>query len=99
MVVLNGTGTTGLALRQKNKLIGKGMTVYVGDAPAQQPTTTIIDNSQAEMPNTLNYFKTSYKATVTTNATLTANYPSADFIVILGQSAVPPQTTNSSTTQ
>ena len=88
-VVLNGTETAGLALGQENKLIGKGMTVSIGDAPADQATTTIIDNSNGEMPNTLAYLKTQYKATVTTNVHLTANYPSADFILVLGQSAVP----------
>lgn len=93
VVVLNGTSTTGLAMKQENKLIAKGMTVAVGDAPATQATTTIIDNSQGEMPNTLNYFKTAYKATITTNATLTRTYPNADFILILGQSAVPKPTT------
>jgi len=97
VVVLNGTSTSGLAARQKNKLIGKGMTVFTSDAPATQATTTIIDNYKGEMPNTLTYFKSAYKATVVTNPTLTANYPNADFIVILGQSAVP-QTSSSSTT-
>jgi LCP family protein required for cell wall assembly len=93
VVVLNGTTTSGLAMRQENKLIAKGMTVSVGDSPAVQATTTIIDNSQGEMPNTLNYLKTTYKATVTTNASLTTTYPGADFIVILGQTAVPKPTT------
>jgi hypothetical protein len=97
VVVLNGTTTSGLAMKQENKLIAKGMTVSVGDSPATQPTTTIIDNSQGEMPNTLNYLKTTYKATVTTNASLTTTYPGADFIVILGQSAVPKPATTTTT--
>ncbi len=95
VVVLNGTDTPGLAMQQENKLIAKGMTVAVGDASANQATTTIIDNSNGEMPNTLAYLKSTYKATVVTNAHLTAVYPSADFILILGQSAVP-KTTNPS---
>lgn len=99
VVVLNGTSTTGLAMKQENKLIGKGMTVVIGDAPATQATTTLIDNSQGQMPNTLNYFKTTYKATLTTNSALTSNYPNADFILILGQSAAPATTAQSSTTQ
>jgi LCP family protein required for cell wall assembly len=99
VVVLNGTTTSGLAMRQENKLIAKGMTVRVGDAPATQATTTIIDNSKGELPNTLNYIKANYKATVTTSPSLTAAYPSADFILILGQSAVPKTTTNTTTTQ
>ena len=93
IVVLNGTTSVGLAARQKNKLIGKGMTVFVSDAPATQPTTTVIDNSEGQMPNTLTYFKSAYKASVVTNASLTAAYPNADFILILGQSAAPTATT------
>lgn len=93
VVVLNGTTTSGLALRQENKLIGKGMTVSVGDAAATQATTTIIDNSNSQMPNTLAYLKSQYKATVTTDAHLTATYPGADFILVLGQTAVPKPTT------
>lgn len=96
-VVLNGTETTGLAMAQENKLIGKGMTVAVGDAPATQATTTIIDNSGGEMPNTLAYLKSYYKATVVADKSLTRTYPSADFIVILGQSAVPKPSTTATT--
>jgi LCP family protein required for cell wall assembly len=91
-VVLNGTDTPGLALAQENKLIGKGMSVSIGDAPAVQPTTTVIDNSAGEKPNTLAYLETQYKATTATNAALIKAYPNADFIVILGQSAVPKTT-------
>ena len=97
-VILNGTQTAGLALAQENKLIGKGMTVAIGDAPAVQATTTIVDNSKGTMPNTLAYLKTTYHATVVTNTALVASHPSADFILILGQSAVP-STTSSSTSQ
>jgi len=98
-VVLNGTDTAGLAMKQENKLIGKGMTVSVGDAPATQATTTIIDNSNGEMPNTLAYLKTTYKATVTTSTSLTATYPNADFILILGQSAAPKTAATTSASQ
>ena len=94
VVVLNGTNTTGLAMEQENTLTSKGMTVSAADAPATQATTTIIDNSGGQMPNTLAYLKKKYNATVTTNATDTAGYPSADFILILGQSAVPATTTS-----
>jgi len=94
-VILNGTQTSGLALAQENKLISKGMTVSIGDAPATQANTTIVDNSNGAMPNTLAYLKSSYHAAVVANAALTRAYPSADFILILGQSAVP--STSSST--
>ncbi|HSX05247.1 MAG TPA: LCP family protein [Candidatus Saccharimonadales bacterium] len=94
-VVLNGTETVGLAQQQANTLTAKGMNVTVGDASATQATTTLIDNSNGQMPNTLAYFKKQYKATVTTDVTLTRTYPNADFILILGQSAVPKTTTPS----
>lgn len=93
VVVLNGTDTIGLATIQKNTLSRKGMTVVAADASANQATSTIIDNSGGDKPNTLAYLKKQYKATVTTNAALTAGYPGADFILILGQSAVPKTTT------
>jgi LCP family protein required for cell wall assembly len=90
--VLNGTETTGLAALQQTNLTNKGMDVSVADAPATQATTTLIDNSQGQMPNTLAYLKKQYNATITTSDTLTAAYPNADFILILGQSAVPATT-------
>ena len=90
-VVLNGTETSGLAATQQTFLTGKGMTVYIGDAPDVQDSTTVIDNSSGEMPNTLTYLTSQYKASVTTNTSLIKAYPSADFIVILGKSAVPAQ--------
>jgi len=94
VVVLNATDTTGLALRQAGKLEKKGMDVMTADAPANQATSTLIDNSGGDMPNTLAYLKKTYGATVVTNKSLTAGYPGADFILIVGQSAVPtPATT------
>jgi len=83
--VLNGTDVTGLAADQVNTLTNQGMTVTVDDAPATQATTTIIDNSLGKMPNSLAYLKKQYNATVVTNASLTSDYPAADFIVIIGQ--------------
>lgn len=94
VVVLNGTDTAGLASREQTKLGAKGIEASAGDAPANQSATTVIDNSQGKMPNTLAYIKNTYKANIVTNTSLTAGYPSADFIIILGQSAVPKATTN-----
>jgi LCP family protein required for cell wall assembly len=88
-VILNGTDTVGLALKQENILTAKGMTVSIGDAPANQATNTIIDNSGGDKPNTLAYLQKQYKATVVTNAALVRAYAGADFILILGQSSVP----------
>ncbi len=89
VVVLNGTDSTGLASKQIETLEGKGMDVTTGDAPAKQTASTVIDNSGGGMPNSLAYLKKKYGATVVTNAALVANYPSADFIVILGDNAAP----------
>jgi LCP family protein required for cell wall assembly len=96
VVVLNATDTVGLAMGQENKLIGKGMDVSVDSASVNQATTTIVDNSAGEKPNTLAYLKKQYKATVVTDATLTRTYPTADFILILGQTAVPKTTSSTS---
>lgn len=87
--ILNATDTPGLALHQENKLVAKGMTVAIGDAPVNQPTNTIIDNSGGQMPNTLAYLMAQYKATVVTDTKLVARYSGADYILILGESSVP----------
>lgn len=92
VVVLNATDTTGLALQQENQLVRKGMTVSIGDASANQATNTVIDNSGGNKPNTLKYLLSHYHATITTDASLTAGYPGADFILLLGQSSVPATT-------
>jgi len=93
VVVLNATNTNGLATQQENSLIRKGMTVSADDAPATQATTTLIDNSQGKMPNTLAYLKKTYNAAIVTNTALTNTYPSADFILLLGQDQVPTTST------
>lgn len=97
VVVLNGTETAGLAGKQIVTLEGKGMTVVTADAPAKQATSTIIDMSEGAKPNTLAYLKKKYNATTTTNATLKAGYPSADFIVILGSNVSGTSTSTSAT--
>ncbi|QQS20116.1 LCP family protein [Candidatus Saccharibacteria bacterium] len=90
VVILNGTDAVGLAKQAKNKLFSQGVEVLTtGDAPANQAATTIVDNSLGKKPSTLAYLKKTYQATVVANPTLTANYPAADFILILGENAVP----------
>ncbi len=94
VVVLNATNTVGLAADQDTKLTNAGLSVLAhNDAAANQAQTTIVDNSQGQKPNTLAYLKKTYNATVITDATQSANYPSADFILILGASAAPKTTT------
>lgn len=90
IVILNATDSTGLAADQAVKLDEQGARVLGHyDATANQAKTTIVDNSGGKKPNTLAYLKKTYNATVVTDATLTANYPSADFILVLGANAVP----------
>lgn len=96
VVVLNATETSGLASKQLHELTKKGMTATIGDASADQAVTTIVDNSDGDMPNTLAYLKQKYTAEVAKNTTATIGYPGADFIVILGQNAVPKTTSTTS---
>jgi LCP family protein required for cell wall assembly len=85
VVVLNGTDTTGLAKDQESTLARKGIDVLLeANAPAAQAQSTIVDNSSGAKPNTLAYLKKQYKASVVQNATLAAQYPDADFILVLG---------------
>lgn len=98
VVILNGAGATGLATAQRSVLALKGMSVTTANAPANQADNTLIDNSGGAMPNTLAYLKSRYKTTVITSPSLIAAYPSADFILILGQVAVP-KTSTTPTTQ
>lgn len=94
VVVLNATETAGLARSQSAALAEKGMIIAAQGNATVQPTTTLIHVSN-EKPNTLAALKTQYKATVVTNATMSANYPNADIIVILGESALPKTSTSS----
>ncbi|QQS18845.1 LCP family protein [Candidatus Saccharibacteria bacterium] len=97
IVVLNGTDAVGLAKQAKNKLFAQGSEVLaMADAPANQTTSTIIDNSLGKKPNTLAYLKKTYGASVVTDVKLSRSYPAADFILILGENAVP-KTNNSDT--
>jgi LCP family protein required for cell wall assembly len=96
--VLNGTDVTGLAGQNEGTLKSQGITVSVADAPANQATTTIIDDSQGQMPNTLAYLKSHFNATVVADPHLIYDYPSADFIVVLGQSAAPTTSSTAAST-
>ncbi len=91
VVVLNATETVGLARTQSAILAEKGMSIAFQGNATVQPTTTLVDVS-GDKPNTLASLKTIYSATVITDATLKANYPNADIIVLLGTSAVPKST-------
>ncbi len=97
VVVLNATETAGLARTQASALSEMGMSIAAQSNATVQPTTTLVDVS-GEKPNTLAALKKKYTATVIADATMKANYPNADIIIILGESAAPKPTTTTTST-
>ena len=95
VVVLNGTETTGLARVHGNRLSRKGMEIIDQANATTQTVTTIIDNSKDKKTNTLAELKKTYtQATIIKDPVLTAQYPNAEFIVVLGQEVIPKTTDN-----
>ena len=92
VVVLNATETAGLARTHARVLSEMGMSIAAQSNATVQPATTIVDVSN-DKPNTLAALKKKYSATVISDATMKANYPNADIIIILGESAAPKTTT------
>lgn len=91
VVVLNAGNITGLAGTEGRLLAGKGMDVSTTDnAPEPQTANSIIDNSHGKDPATLAELKQLFGGTITTNATLTARYSAAAFVIILGASQPAP---------
>lgn len=85
VVVLNGGSINGLARTEGTILAGKGMNVLTEATAAQSyQTTTIIDNSAGKFPASKKELQTLFGTNVATDAKLSAKYPSAAFIVILG---------------
>jgi LCP family protein required for cell wall assembly len=89
VVVLNASGTTGLAKSTATKLENQGIDVAsYGNASGVFTTTEIIDNSSGKKPLTLKSLTTTFGDTIApTSYTATAlgeQYPTANFIVILG---------------
>lgn len=98
VVVLNGTDTVGLARTHATALTKLGMNVVFQGNATTQAKTTIIDNSAGKKPNTIAALKKKYSVTTTVkDAALSATYPGAEIIVVLGQDAAPK--TTSSTAQ
>ena len=92
LVILNATSTIGLASHARTILEAKNLNVTdVGDALANQATTTIIDNSAGRKPATKQALQAVYGKTVvfTTTNPYAAKY-SADFIVMIGADQVKP---------
>ncbi len=86
IVVLNATDELGLAAKNKQKLEDMYINVTnVSDAKATQPTSQIINIAGTSMPKTLAALKKIYGPNVTTTSPYTAQYPDADFVVLVGQ--------------
>ncbi len=84
VVVLNGTGTSGLASQIRTKLRIKDLNVIdIGDAQGNQATTTIIDNSQGKKPATRQLLGQMFGNHFTTTNPYNGMYD-ADFIVVVG---------------
>ena len=100
IVILNGGNTVGLAAAESNIATSKGLSVSAtGDAPAAvagQAKNVIIDNSAGKDPGTLSDLKSLFGNTTTTNAALSAAYPNANFIVVLGTNQQMPPSSQSS---
>ena len=88
VVVLNGSGLDGMALKNSQILGGKGITVKAtGTAAKVRPTTTVVMRTGASKTATKAYLEQKYKTTVTTDvvANPEAQNYNADFVIILGQ--------------
>lgn len=95
VVLLNATATAGIASKAKISLAAQNIGVaYVGDAKANQATTTIIDASNGRMPATKALLQKIYGKNVTTANPYSSLYVS-DFIVLLGSDQL---TTTATTT-
>lgn len=88
-VVLNGTGITGLADKNKQILSQSSIKVLaIGNAKHSTAQTTIINVRGKLHPATLAYLERIYGQNVTTNNSYAGKYKKADFIVVLGSNAV-----------
>lgn len=94
VVVLNATGTSGLASQERTKLKVKGLNVTdIGDASSNQAATSIIDNSGGKKPATRELLVQLLGNNVTTTNPY-ANMYDADFIVLLGSNQAPSASAN-----
>jgi LCP family protein required for cell wall assembly len=95
IVVLNGSGVAGLAKSQAATLEAKNFNVTDYDNAPATVTANQILGTNTTKPSTLAQLKTllGVKAT-TTNPAITALYPDADYIIILGTTNTPTPTPN-----
>jgi LCP family protein required for cell wall assembly len=92
VVILNGSGVNGLAGKEQGVLKTKGVDeVSVADASSLYTGTMIVDQSSGKDPSTKQLLSQLFPGTVVTStagsteAYEAANYPNADFVIILGQ--------------
>lgn len=91
VVVLNASGITGLAKTNAMNLTAANYDVVgFGNAIGTYLSNEIIDTTKGSKPATLAALKQRYgNNVVTSSPSLTALYPSADFIIVLGSQSVP----------
>jgi LCP family protein required for cell wall assembly len=90
ITVLNATNTDGLASAVRTKLTTKGLNVTnIGDAQSDQPTTTIIDNSDGKMPATRAELVQIFGNHVTTTDPYAGMYGDPNFIILVGNDQIP----------
>ena len=92
IVILNGSDVTGLAGKERSVLQTKGIDeVTIADAGNTYTGTLIVNRSNSKDPATKQLLNQLFPGTVVTSATGSteadeaANYPNANFVVILGQ--------------
>jgi len=99
VVILNGGDTTGLATKYSNYLTNKGLTVSaVSDGTRQEGASLILDQTTGNgKPGTKARLQQLISGSaLKTQSAATSDYPSADFIIILGTSQKAPQSDGSS---
>jgi LCP family protein required for cell wall assembly len=92
IVILNGSDVTGLAGKERSVLQTKGIDeVTIADAGNTYTGTLIVNRSNSKDPATKQLLNQLFPGTVVTSATGSteadeaANYPNANFVVILGK--------------
>lgn len=98
VVVLNGSGQTGLAQKYADKLSEKGITVLVvSNADAEQQTSSLVDISDARNPKTVAYLQKDLNTKVIRDSSTVAEASryKADYLIILGVDSIPTTTTSS----
>ena len=95
IVVLNAAGVNGLASQERTQLKIKDLNITgIGDALADQATTSIIDASDGKKPSTKKYLGQLYGNHYTATNPYANVYPDADFIILLGSDQAGKATSN-----